>query len=628
MKLTAEECDLFYDLYSALLGFANRKLGVSSEQFSNSRQYLAISLDARVEIRDALFRQRDLIDEFVEENPAGLDEDQLRIVSRWKAAIAETFYVFRYLKNYTVFLVTGDRPVAYGVVGLVDPLPNLLGPRLPRMVSTVLLPFRGKIVYDGLMSGFGLSFGGNIKKLFNESYRRAKAARGIITSLEGDELPTSSTSPKKKQRRLKKTRPAVRSSSGTITDAINDLTDDFCARYLDKEYGRLCRKLASELAERQPSLLRRGRPQSWAAGVVRAILRVNSARKLSVGSRVNFSFVDTMFHVSSATGSAKLKQIWTLLEMRPGDPEWTWAPHDATPPHEPPIPGGAQEQPVDSPSAERVRRRLEAAGYVPGDEPYNGMLPEGVADVATLIREGLDPTHAAYVFVQNITSHFASLVSGHPDMAQWSGAVAEAEDKYMPGGPPMSPLTGSYFWTWALYDLQIGDTKDTLALCQIALNDIVQMNSHQLKAARYMAHSRMGIYERIGAVGSHVRLRELVTGDEYVVHCPTGYCGPRGDLWYVRLLPPLEPQSASYWIAFTTPYILPGKSRSDWVDYLKRAMVETDGPDERTRLYNLLKFGPDPHHWHEFVFLGYVNYQHDAVFLTGIPDIRASLPHA
>ena len=56
-------------------------------------------------------------------------------------------------------------------------------------------------------------------------------------------------------------------------------------------------------------------------------------------------------------------------------------------------------------------------------------------------------------------------------------AVAKAEDEYMPSGPPMSPLTGSYFWMWALYDLRIGKSTDTVAYCQIAVNDVIQMNA-------------------------------------------------------------------------------------------------------------------------------------------------------
>ena len=208
------------------------------------------------------------------------------------------------------------------------------------------------------------------------------------------------------------------------------------------------------------------------------------------------------------------------------------------------------------------------------------LLPGGLKDVATLIREGLDPIHAAYSFMQNFTSLFAEDVSRLPEMKKWADAVAKAEEEYMPAGPPMSPLTRSYFWMWAIYDLRIGKSTDTVAYCQIAMNDIIQMNVHQLEGAKNLEGSRMGIYEHLGMEGPHILLRELITNDQLLCHCPSGYRGKKGELWYVRLVPPLEPQLAIYWIAMTTPYILMGASKSDWIAFLKRTMVQCDGPND------------------------------------------------
>ena len=43
---------------------------------------------------------------------------------------------------------------------------------------------------------------------------------------------------------------------------------------------------------------------------------------------------------------------------------------------------------------------------------------------------------------------------------------------------------------------------------------------------------------------------------------------------------------------------------------------------------HLMKYGPEPNHWNEFIFSAYSGHRHEAIFLTGIPDIRESLPHA
>jgi hypothetical protein len=283
--------------------------------------------------------------------------------------------------------------------------------------------------------------------------------------------------------------------------------------------------------------------------------------------------------------------------------------------------------------AEKLHRKLASkSGTLPTKEPKRRpgeLLPGGFKDIETLIKEGHDPIHAVYIFMQNLTSRFGEIVSSLPEMRAWADAVAKAEEEYLPSGPPMSPLTGSYFWSWALYDLRIGKSTDTLAYCQIAANDVIWMNPYQLDAAKKLNDSRMGIYEHVGVEGSHICLRELTTNDDYLCHCPSGYLGRKGELWYVRLLPPLEPQLAQYWIAMTTPYILGGTSKNDWIAFLKRTMLQCDGPtDERSRLYNLLKHGLEPRYWNEFVFKSYHHHQQDAIFLTGIPDMKNTLPHA
>jgi hypothetical protein len=282
--------------------------------------------------------------------------------------------------------------------------------------------------------------------------------------------------------------------------------------------------------------------------------------------------------------------------------------------------------------ASRLHRKLASkADSLPTEEPERRpgeLLPGGIKDIPTLIKEGFDPVHAVYVFMHNMTSRFAEVVSEMPEMKTWARTVEKAEDEYLPSGPPMSPLTGSYFWMWALYDLRIGKSTDTMVYCQIAANDVIQANVHQVDVLKKMETSRMGIYEQVGRNGPHIRLRELITDDHLTCYCPTGYVGSKGELWYVRLLPPLEPDHAIYWVAMTTPYILIGASTADWIAFLKRTMIQCEGPNDRTRHHHLLKYGVEPNYWNEFVFKAYHHHQHDAIFLTGIPDLQATLPHA
>ena len=179
---------------------------------------------------------------------------------------------------------------------------------------------------------------------------------------------------------------------------------------------------------------------------------------------------------------------------------------------------------------------------------------EAAPDVPKMIAEGYDPVHAAYIFVHRITSVFSENVSRLPEMRTHAQEVGSAEKEYMPSGPPMSPLTTSFFSCWAFLDLRIGKTTDTLAGCLIEANDSIWMNPDQLEALRRMSQSRMGIFEHKGTEDNHVRLRELITDREFVCHSGSGNRGKKGELWYVRLLPPLVPELATYHIVFTTPY--------------------------------------------------------------------------
>lgn len=64
------------------------------------------------------------------------------------------------------------------------------------------------------------------------------------------------------------------------------------------------------------------------------------------------------------------------------------------------------------------------------------------------------------------------------------------------------------------------------------------------------------------------------------------------------------------------------------MQFLKRTQLKADGNDDRERLHQLLKFGLSTNYWNEFVFQAYHHHQAQAIFLAGIPDLKATLPHA
>ncbi len=278
----------------------------------------------------------------------------------------------------------------------------------------------------------------------------------------------------------------------------------------------------------------------------------------------------------------------------------------------------------------RLHGKLKAmASDVPLPTSSKGRKPSpDTPDIAKLIAQGSDPVHATYVFIHHIASVFAENISRLPEMRAFTKEVETAEEQYLPSGPPMSPLTRSYFTSWAFFDHRIGNTKDTLAGCLIDANDVIWMNPDQLDALKKMNESRMGIYEHQGSQENYVRLRELITDRGSVCHVASGYRGKPGELWYVRLLPPLLPELATYHVAFTTPYVLVGATKKDWIDFLRRNTVGIKSSSEAEALHRLMKFGPRTNYWNEFVFRAYHHHQADAIYLSGIPDLKGTLPHA
>ena len=163
MQLSPSECRIFYKLHPALMCYVNYRLKTLPDQPGDPAEFYALEAEKRVKVRDALHALPDLIDQFVQANPFGLDTEELEVARSWKCALVGSFYVFRYLKHYTVFLSSEGQPKAYGVLALADPMEDVIGPYLPVLTQTVLLPFKDRIVYDGLVASYPISFGGGIK---------------------------------------------------------------------------------------------------------------------------------------------------------------------------------------------------------------------------------------------------------------------------------------------------------------------------------------------------------------------------------------------------------------------------------------------------------------------------------
>jgi len=256
----------------------------------------------------------------------------------------------------------------------------------------------------------------------------------------------------------------------------------------------------------------------------------------------------------------------------------------------------------------------------------------------------LDPVHAVYVYVRNQLSYLEEAMLDLSVLDKLAIAYINTSEKYMPDGPPMSPLTGSYFTSWAAFDLcSNGAKRESLGTIAIALYEHLNVDTGFIDIIHKLQQSRMGIYVCEQVDGEFIFLRELITNKKIKTICSSRYKGQQGEVWFVRVLPPpFDHPSYDHSVTFTTPYILGKQSRKksfdpavemDWLAYLirnfKKTKVNTSREDYFEAAYEeLMKYGLTRNYWSEYIFLSYANHQHEMISLSGFPDIPSSLPHS
>jgi hypothetical protein len=248
-----------------------------------------------------------------------------------------------------------------------------------------------------------------------------------------------------------------------------------------------------------------------------------------------------------------------------------------------------------------------------------------------------DPIHGVYVYAQHMLSVLTEQLAELSALVKLNNAYADAEEIYMPSGPPMSPLTASYFIGWATFDLVAGLKKESFGSISIDVCRALHLDQNLIRVFENMQNSRMGFYVHEGTDQNFVLLRELFTDERHKAIVPSGYAGQEGELWFIRLLPePFPELGFGYSLVFNTPYVVAERiggrlavaSERKWLDYFDRNLEKTGQKDRRIAYEHLLKYGLDRHYWNEYIFESYSNHQHDAILLVGFPDVAESRPHS
>jgi hypothetical protein len=182
MRLPPQETERFYRIWFALLHYVNTQLQLVPA-FPATPGEEDVSTEVTVKVRDALWANDTLREQFITDNPAQLSAADLALVASWQYRVAGPFYIFRSLQKYTIFLSHTTPAHAYGVLGLVSTIEETVPLPLPVYTQAVLLPFGHQIIYDSVLTSYNIVFGPGIRRDLQETYRTIQEREGIITSI-------------------------------------------------------------------------------------------------------------------------------------------------------------------------------------------------------------------------------------------------------------------------------------------------------------------------------------------------------------------------------------------------------------------------------------------------------------
>jgi hypothetical protein len=185
-QLPPPETERFYRIWFALLHYVNAQrhlVPAFPATWEEATEEASMPVDAVQPLRDTLWAEDALRERFITDNPTGLPTADLALVASWQHRVAGPFYIFRYLKKHTLFLSATSPAQAYGVLGLVSPIEEIVGPVLPVYAEAVLLPFGQQIIYDSLLAPYDIVFGPGIRRDLQQTYRDLLERHGVITRL-------------------------------------------------------------------------------------------------------------------------------------------------------------------------------------------------------------------------------------------------------------------------------------------------------------------------------------------------------------------------------------------------------------------------------------------------------------
>jgi hypothetical protein len=126
---------------------------------------------------------------------------------------------------------------------------------------------------------------------------------------------------KNSKKQAKKATGDIHNEAFMAAERIAELTNAFCLNHLDEDYRELCEDLTWAVYE-EGLPLEKGKPASWASGIVHAIGFINFLHDPSQSPHITSAQLADGFGVSQQTMQTKSKIIRDEFDLMQLDPDW------------------------------------------------------------------------------------------------------------------------------------------------------------------------------------------------------------------------------------------------------------------------------------------------------------------
>jgi hypothetical protein len=154
-RLSYEDAELFQKLWFELMNYVNseKKIDPKTPKIDTIDDH---TVEMLLPIRDYTFDHPEVIDEFIASPIASsFTEEEKAIVLDWKRGFCELFFLLKIQRDCAFLLLMKDDNdilAVFAVMGVDHSWCDIYrDEQLPMMVICTLLPFKGKIVHDGIV---------------------------------------------------------------------------------------------------------------------------------------------------------------------------------------------------------------------------------------------------------------------------------------------------------------------------------------------------------------------------------------------------------------------------------------------------------------------------------------------